>query len=72
MVLGHWAAATVGNFWSLYLSISVCFIRIPVTSHPNQGTKYTFFVAGWVGWLAQSLYTQQWYYLLRHIWRIAT
>jgi hypothetical protein len=49
MVLGHWAAATVGNFWPLYLSISVCFIRIPVTSHPTQGTKYTFFVVGWVG-----------------------
>jgi hypothetical protein len=31
MVLGHWAAATVANIWSLYLSISVCFSGIPVT-----------------------------------------
>jgi hypothetical protein len=47
VVLGHWAGATVANFWSLYLSISVCFSRIPVTSQPTQGTKYTVFVAGW-------------------------
>ena len=59
MVLGHWAAATVANFRSLYLSISVCFIRIPVTSQPTQGIKYTVFVARWVGWLAQALCTER-------------
>ena len=72
MVLGHWAAATVANFWSLYLSISVCFIRISVTSQPTQGTKYTVFVVGWEGWLAQALCTEQWYYFVWYIWRIST
>jgi len=72
MVLGHWAAATVANFWTLYLSISVCFIRIPVMAQSTQGTKYTVFVAGWEGWPAQALRIEQWYYLVWYIWRIWT
>jgi hypothetical protein len=54
------------------LSISVCFIRIPVTSQPTQGTKYMIFVEGWVGWPAQALCTQQLYYFVWYIWRNAT
>jgi len=72
VVLGHWAAAAVANFWSLYLSISVWFIRIPVTPQPIQGTKYTVFVVGWEGWLAQALCIEQWYYLVWYIWIIST
>jgi hypothetical protein len=72
MVLGHWAAATVANLWSLYLSICVCFVGIPVTAQSTQGTKYTVFVVGWERWLAQALCVEQWYYLVWYIWRIWT